>query len=99
MEVQVLGTKQISIPMDHFELWFSTVNGSHYFVQNFELYEPRYETKQVLFWVDEKIELEKWVIRIEFELWVMSYELWMMLNSNKTLVFQVNDAKNRQWAR
>ena len=35
----------------------------------------------------------------KFELWDLSYELWMMLNSNKTLVFQVNDAENCQWAR
>ena len=67
---QVLGTKQILIPMDRSEFWCSTVNGSHYFVQNFELQEPRYETKQVLFWVGEKIELEKWVIRIS-----LSYEI------------------------
>ena len=31
-----------------------------------------YETKQVLFWVDEKMKLEKWVMRIEFELWVIN---------------------------
>ena len=33
------------------------------------------ETKQVLFWVDGKMKLEKWVMGIEFELWDLSYEL------------------------
>ena len=31
---QVLGAKQILIPMDYPEFWRSTVNESHYFVQN-----------------------------------------------------------------
>ena len=34
---QVLGTKQILIPMNRSKFWRNTVNGSHYFEQNFEL--------------------------------------------------------------
>ena len=34
-------------------------------------YIPRYETKHVISRVSKKIELEKWVMRIEFELWAM----------------------------
>lgn len=39
---------------------------------------PRQETKKVLVWVSEKVELEKWVIGIEFELWDLSNELWVI---------------------
>ena len=47
-----------------------------------KIYAPRYETKQVIFRVREKVELEKWVMEIEFDLWVM-------LNSNKLSINQI----------
>ena len=34
--------------------------------------------KQVLVWVSEKIELEKWVMKIEFELRELGNEKWEM---------------------
>ena len=47
-----------------------------------KIYAPRYETKQVIFRGSEKVELEKWVMEIEFNLWVM-------LNSNKLSINQI----------
>ena len=40
--------------------------------------QPRYKTKQVISGVSEKIKLKKWVMRIEFELWDLSYKNWVM---------------------
>ena len=40
--------------------------------------QPRYETKQVISGVSEKIELKKWVMEIEFKLWDLSYKNWVI---------------------
>lgn len=59
------------------------------FMGNFELLRPRQETKKVLVWVSEKVELEKWVIGIEFELWDLSNELWVIEDAQSKQVISL----------
>ena len=52
---------------------------------NREDMQPRYETKQVISRVSEKIELEKWVmgLSLSYEIWVIRTKLWVMLKSKR----------------
>ena len=52
---------------------------------NREDMQPRYETKQVISRVSEKIELEKWVmgLSLSYEIWVIRTKLCVMLKSKR----------------
>ena len=62
--------------------------------------QPRYKTKQVISGVSEKIKLKKWVMRIEFELWDLSYKNWVMGDAQikKAKFLRLGTIKRVSWS-
>ena len=50
--------------------------------------------------MSEKIELEKWVLRIEFELWYLSYRNWVMSDAQikKAKFLSLGTIKRVSWS-